>query len=411
MDILYIVPYVPSLIRARPYNLIRYLTYRGHHVTLLTLWTNDIERRNVEQLREYCHVVASPLPRWRSIYNCATALPTKTPLQAAYCWQPSLANQAIDAIKNGRETSGFDIIHVEHLRGANYGIFLKSWMSQNISRIPIVWDSVDCISYLFDQASLKSSSFITRIITRLDLPRTRRYEGWLVNQFDRIVITSDVDKEALIKLTTHNRDNYDYISLIPNGVDLEYFKNREKTPREPFTLVFSGKMSYHANISMLLFLVNKIMPHIWAKRSEVKLWIVGKDPPQAIQSLSNHDAITVTGTVDDIRPYLQKATVAVIPLTYGAGSQFKVLEAMASGTPVVATSKAVSALNVIPGKDLLVGNDPENFAKQVLVLLDNEQLRHQVGQNGRLYVERYHNWDDITERLEGVYQSAYSFAG
>jgi hypothetical protein len=91
MDILFVIPYVPNRIRVRPYNLIRHLTARGHEVTVLTLWSNQQEQADAEALQEHCHrVVALPLPRWRPLWNCLRALPTSTPLQAVYCWQPNL---------------------------------------------------------------------------------------------------------------------------------------------------------------------------------------------------------------------------------------------------------------------------------------------------------------------------------
>src|SRR2546425_96913 len=94
MKILFVVPYVPSLVRVRPYNLIRHLSALGHDVTVLTIWTNEQERDEVDQLRQHCHAVqAAHLPRWQSLWNCVQALPTRTPMQAVYCWQPALVQQ------------------------------------------------------------------------------------------------------------------------------------------------------------------------------------------------------------------------------------------------------------------------------------------------------------------------------
>ena len=165
MNILFIVPYVPNLIRVRPYNLIRRLAARGHEVTVLTLWSNQEERADAEVLKQHCHrVVALPLPRWRPLWNCLRALPTRVPLQAVYCWSPSLAREIADhlspiAYRSSPSAIGdqpsaishqpYDIVHIEHLRGARYGLHAKSAIRNPQSAIPIVWDSVDCISLLF----------------------------------------------------------------------------------------------------------------------------------------------------------------------------------------------------------------------------------------------------------------------
>jgi glycosyltransferase involved in cell wall biosynthesis len=152
------------------------------------------------------------------------------------------------------------------------------------------------------------------------------------------------------------------------------------------------------------FMVMEILPIIWDKRPDVQLWIVGKDPPKDIQKLGDSSLIHVTGTVPDVRPFLQSATIAVAPLVYGTGVQNKVLESMACGTPVVATSLAVSALSVRPGKDLLVGDHPQGFAHQILTLLDNPQDQKSLGLAGRRYVEENHRWETIAMRLEGIYR-------
>ncbi len=194
--------------------------------------------------------------------------------------------------------------------------------------------------------------------------------------------------------------------MLPNGVDLDYFTPDENIHRETDTLVVSGKMSYHANVTMVLHLVQNIMPRVWATRPGVKLWIVGKDPTQEIRALSQNPNITVTGTVEDIRPYLRRASVAVSPVIYGVGIQNKVLEAMACGTAVVSTPQAISTLDVQPGQGVLVGQDANQFAEGVLKLLDNPQYRDEVGRAGYQFVLNNHKWSVVAERLEGIYHEA-----
>jgi glycosyltransferase involved in cell wall biosynthesis len=148
------------------------------------------------------------------------------------------------------------------------------------------------------------------------------------------------------------------------------------------------------------------MPHVWAARPDVKLWIVGKDPTSEIAALAENPNVTVTGFVEDIRPYLQQATVAVAPLTYGAGVQNKVLEAMACATPVITTHQAISALQIEAGQDVLVADQPEQFAQTILNLLNTPQQQEQVGQAGYRYVHTQHHWPNIVARLENIYQNA-----
>ncbi len=191
--------------------------------------------------------------------------------------------------------------------------------------------------------------------------------------------------------------------MIPNGVDTQFFAPDPTIRRMADTLVISGKMSYHANVTMCLNFVSQVMPLIWAKRPNVKLCLVGKDPTKELVALGKNPAIQVTGTVPDIRPYLQSATLALAPLTYGTGIQNKVLEAMACGTPVVSTPQAVSALSTVAGRDVAVAGSPAELASTVLRLLDDPEQRDRLGRNGRKFVEENHCWDEIIAYLEEVY--------
>ena len=276
---------------------------------------------------------------------------------------------------------------------------------------PIVWDSVDCITDLFAQAVKGRRDAVGRAINRLELARTRRYEGWLVKQFDRVLVTSAVDRNSLLDLSSSQGGLTapNQVTVLPNGVDLEYFTPPTEE-RDRNTIVFSGKMSYHANERAVLHLVRDIMPRVWSARPSTRLIVVGKDPSATLQRTlaATSPQITVTGTVPDLRPYLRHAAVAAVPLVYGVGCQNKVLESMACGTPVVATPRAVSALRTRPGRDVLVAEDPAAFANALLNLLGNLQYQREVGLAGRRYVEEQHRWDQIVHRLEGVYGEVLS---
>jgi sugar transferase (PEP-CTERM/EpsH1 system associated) len=403
MKILFVVPYVPNLIRVRPYNLIRFLAERGHDVTVVTVVANEQERQDAEELSQYCNrVQAFPLSKWRSIGNSLLAVPTTKPLQSVYCWVPELADFLLEDILAHVEEDAYDVVHIEHLRGARYGLFLKQELASRNLHLPIVWDSVDSITHLFRQSSSHSKSFFGRWITSFELGRTERFERDMLGSFDRVLVTSSIDRDALLSLVPQNGSN-GVVKVLPNGVDLEYFQPDDHIEREPANLIVSGKMSYHANVTMVLHLVQNIMPAIWAQRPEVQLTIVGKDPVPDIEALVDNPAIKVTGTVPDIRPYIRSATLALTPVVYGAGIQNKVLEAMATGTPVVSTPLAVSALDVIPGQDLEIAQNPLEFANKVLYLLQHPEKRQQIGDAGLAYVQDNHKWSVITERLENIY--------
>ncbi|MGQ0601047.1 MAG: glycosyltransferase [Anaerolineales bacterium] len=400
MKILFVVPYVPNLIRVRPYQLIRNLSALGHAVTVLTIWANAAERADVDALKSQCHSVqAVHVSRLRSWLNCALALPGDAPLQAHYSWTPALLAAAEEA------PAWPDVIHVEHLRGARFGLAFKEWRSRQPTRPPIIWDSVDSISLLFEKTAAHSRRAVSRWMARFELGRTQRYERRLLSEFDYITVSAPADRAAMLALAGAAQTAP--VTVVPNGVDLDYFAPNPQLAREADTLVITGKMSYHANVTMVMQFVETVLPRLWARRPSVKLWVVGKEPPAQLQALAQDPRITVTGSVPDLRPYLQRAAVAVAPLAYGVGIQNKVLEAMACATPVVASTAAVFALaDLRPGREAIVADGPEALADALSGLLADSGRQVEVGQAGRCYVERHHRWQDIVAGLVKVYSEA-----
>jgi glycosyltransferase involved in cell wall biosynthesis len=399
MRIAYVVPYIPNLIRTRPYNLILQLASLGHHVEVFAIGSNDQDYKDAEVLRKSGLTVHYYLqPIWQSLLNSAFAIPTHLPLQSVYSWQLGVAHQIADRVSRKE----YDVVHVEHLRASCYGLFLKSKLPAQ----PVVWDSVDCISHLFEQASSQSRSLFGKIMTRFELPRTKNLEGNLVCSFDHALVTSITDRNALLELASTSKTPAAPLSVLPNGVDLDYFCLNPEVQRDKETIVFSGKMSYHANISMVKYLVTEIMPRIWNVRPDAHLVIVGKDPSPEIRELARNPCITVTGTVDDIRPFLWRATVSVVPLLYGAGIQNKILEAMATGTPVVTTSMPLSALGALSGDEILVADTADDFSSEILRLIENKDLQNKIRKAGLLYVQKNHDWNKIASRLVEIYRLA-----
>ena len=403
MRILFIVPYVPDPIRARSFNLIRSLARRGHAVEILTVWSGARDTAALERLRQAGYGVhALHVGRLRSLWNCVAAIPTGEPFQAAYSWHPGARAQLTEILAGKDRSLTPDVVHVEHLRGIRYALLCQALLAEQGRRVPVVWDSVDCISLLFEQAAAQSRSGFGRLAGRLDAGRTRRFEGMHAGSFDRVLASSSADRTALVRLAASAGRPADIV-VLTNGVDLAYFTEDPGIPREPARLVLTGKMSYHANVSMVLHFVQEILPEVRRRHPGVELWIVGKDPSKPVREMAERPGIVVTGEVPDLRPYLRSATAAVVPLVYGAGVQFKVLEAMACSTPVVMSERAALGLALQPGIDALVADSSQAFADAVSRLLDSRELCRQMGEAGLGYVKRHHDWYRLAGQLEGVY--------
>jgi len=402
MRILFVTPYPPSRVRVRGYGFLKELQ-RKHEVTVLTQCSSEQELSDVEVLRNRgFQVIAVQESKRHAALRSGRALFSNIPLQVAYACS-ELFTQAMHDLCAQHV---FDVVHVEHLRGI-------ASMEQFVHTQPLVWDAVDCISLLCKHTRVAGPSLKVRMVARLELERTQHYEARLLSQLRHVVVTSERDRQAMIDLhrkqagdLNHSDDALDHkVSVLPNGVDLDYF-HPMPLDRRRFNIVFSGKMSYHANVAAVLYLYQQIMPLIWRQIPEATLTIVGREPPKAIQLLGRDPRIEVTGYVHDLRPYIRRAEVMLTPMVYSVGIQNKVLEAMALGTPTVVAAQAAEALEARPGRDLLIAEDAPEFAQQTLRLMRDAELHATLSRCGRRYVEEQHNWEMVTDRLIDVYQRA-----
>lgn len=389
MRLLFVVPYVPSRIRVRPYEFIRTLTMH-HHVEVVCLVSGADEAADITSLRDVCaavHPIAHPPVRamMRTIGGAARGLP----LQVAYATSPDLKRTV------ERMAGKFDLVHIEHLRGAATRF--------DTGGVPVVWDSVDCISLLLTDMAHAAQKPHIRAVRAIDRSRTERYEAALLQRFSQIVVTSARDAAALWDLRS---DSATTITIVPNGVDLDYFRPapEHRTARE---VIFTGKMSYHANNTAIRAFVTDVWPDVHAALPDARLMIVGSDPPRDIRGLDGDAGITVTGRVPDMRPYLARAAVAVAPLLYSVGNPNKVLEAMAMALPVVATPAAVRAI-CARARDGVITVERTAMAGALVELLRDPAYGSTLGNSGRHYVETHHTWSRSAEQLERVYRAAHS---
>lgn len=406
MRILFVAPYVPSLIRVRPYQWIKSLTELGHTVTVVALGTDGAARDEEARaaLMEICEAVfVVPHPKHQAAWQCAVSLPTPTPLWAAYCRSPALER----VLRRLLQTQTFDVAHIEHLRAAHFARVLKG-------NLPLVFDAVDCLTDLQQQMRRAAGrSLPSRLVSWEEECKLRRYEPRIAALFHRTLITSAHDADALQALA-HAARVSPHVSIVPNGVDLDYFQFPQDCVRTPRSVVFSGKMSYAANHDAALYFAREIWPRVREAYPDAGLTLAGSSPHADLRALGAASAlgIHVTGHVPDLRPFLARASVAVCPLRIGVGIQNKALEAMAMGLPVVATPLAARALPPdAPGRVLRTAQTAPQFAQAVIDLLGCPDEARQMGLAARRYVETHHNWHSLAERVTAVYQDAIQAFG
>jgi polysaccharide biosynthesis protein PslH len=239
-----------------------------------------------------------------------------------------------------------------------------------------------------------------RYVLQEEARRVRRFQARQFGKFGRVVVVSEQDGVALRALNAALRTE-----VIPNGVDSAYFARKPATERDPATIVFSGVMSYPPNVITADFLARRIFPLVRRRRPEARLFIVGREPDPAVRALAAVKGVEVTGEVADMRPWLFRATAYVCPMRAGTGIKNKLLEAMASEAPCVATPLALGGLQVTPGVELLVGSDERTLADHVLSLLEDDELAARLGRRACAYARANHDWAAVAQAHERVYQT------
>ncbi len=236
-----------------------------------------------------------------------------------------------------------------------------------------------------------------RLSTRAQWWAARRYEAFMFAPYRAAVVVSPLDRAELLALDPALR-----VEVIPNGVDLDYFQP-QPVAREPDTLLFTGNFAYAPNSDAALYLAQTLLPGVQARFPGARLWLVGADPPPAVQALASA-SVTVTGRVPDLRPYLARAAVYVCPLRIGAGIKNKVLEALAMGCPLAATPLSVDGIAVRAGQDALVAPAAGGaLAAAVARLLADAELRAAFSANGPALIARDHSWAGAAARYAALY--------
>lgn len=243
----------------------------------------------------------------------------------------------------------------------------------------------------------KEKNIFKKLFALQEYMKLSNFEKKVWAKFDYCIACSDVDKKNIETIA-----GKDKVITVDNGVDLQYF-NPGSYQLEPDTLVYTGQIGWYPNEDALIYFVEEIMPAIKKSIPSLKLWIVGGKPSDRIKFLANNDSnITVTGFVDDVREYMARAFVYIVPLRIGSGTRLKILEALSMKKAVVTTSIGCEGINVQDNKHLLIRDNPQDFAQAVIELLRNEDLRLRLGENGRKLVEEKYDWNIVFKDLDKI---------
>lgn len=387
MKILFIAnrfPYPPFRgDKLKIYNLCKRISARHElHLICFTEQQSDLQYlKDLEPVFKSISTVA--LPRWQSLINSFFGLFRKEPLQVSYFRSARFSRVLKQLIHNNR----YDAVHVQHLRMARYAI--------PYTHLYRILDFPDAFSLYWERRKQVKRSFFTGMLDSIESSRVAAYEKYLLGRFNLNLVCSEEDRLHLIRL--HGQPN---IRLLPNGVDTDHFRSGGHSYTHNNTLLFTGNMDYDPNVDAVQYFVRDIFPLITKQFPDTVFIIAGQRPVDKVKALDNGSNVRVTGFIPDLTEMYNTASVVVAPLRFGAGTQNKVLEAMAMGIPVVCSNIGFAGLGIASGEGAFMKTDSASFAEQVCLLLGDEGLRETTGKKGVEVIRRSFSWDTVAAQLE-----------
>lgn len=407
MNILFlsqIVPYPPhGGVLQRGYNILREVAkYNDVHLLAFVhpdiLGTEDLVDEARWHLQQFCKSVdffhlwpkKSPVHKFVA-FAAGFAYPKPF---SALAHRSSAFKKKIEQIVTEEK---IDIIHFDT-------IGLAPYLSSGLG-IPTVLTHHNIESELMARRASREENPLARIYTALQSSRLKAYEKNESPKFGLNIMMSEPDGQLLKSISPQVKT-----TIVPNGVDTDYFTVRDEIQEN--AIIYTGGMNMFANKDAVMHLVNDIWPRIRAQVPDAIFNVIGQDPPEELLSIAQLDgSIRVHGYVDDIRPYVAKSAVYVVPLKVGGGTRLKVLDSLAQGKAIVSTSIGCEGIDVTDGLNIHIEDTDEGFADRVIELINDPQRRKALGAEARKLAEQKYAWPSIGVALQDAYDSLVKSQG
>lgn len=388
-----LTPYLPYPLlsggQIRTYNLLKNLS-RHHQITLFALIKDNSEKAHIKHLQPF-------LSKIKVFKRTQNPWALRNILLAGFTPYPFLVTRNFprnmkSVIKTELSSQPYDLIHAETF-----------YMMPNIPRttVPVllVEQTIEYLGYLYYAKT--SKYWFLKPLLYLDIAKIKYWETYFWKKAIHLVTMSEQDKR-FIKNTLGPSAKID---VVANGVDIRLFSQTSRhLPPHP-TILFVGTFKWLPNIDAVEYLISEIWPGIKIAIPAAKLWIVGHSPTKRVTHFSKDPDITVSANIKDIRDAYGGAHVLLAPIRSGKGTRYKVLEAMASGTPVVTTRLGAEGLSVKNGKHLLIGNSGAELTDQTVKLLTSSALQAKLAKSAKQFVTDNYNWRTISYDLDKLYRS------
>ncbi len=373
--------------QTRWYHLIKLLS-KKHQITLISLIKDDKEKEYLPEIEKYCDkvmVFKRPKSPWtfRNLFLTAVSF---NPLVVIR----NLSFEERSAIKKELNTKKYDVIHAETF-----------YVMPHIPKtnVPIVLVEPTIEFSVYQHYVDNEVPFFLKPIYLFDVVKLKFWEKYYWKRASRLFAVSEEDRKIM-------KDEIPGIEVgvIPNGVDVGYFEGKRVDKKDPPRILYHGDYKWMQNVEAVNILIQEVWPVVKNQIKGVKLWVSGRNVPEKIIEFSKKDKdIEISESLKDNRDAYKAASVLVTPIMSPGGTRLKVLEAMASGLPVVSTPVGVAGLKVIPGIQALVSKDVNEIAKMTIKILRNKLLAKKIADEGKSFVAANFDWHSIVARLDQVY--------
>lgn len=374
--------------RLRSYHIIDELS-RHHDVTVLTTTREDEKDISLSSHLPSCKdirsFVFSPPKKHEKAFikSLAASWFTHLPVDLYKYQCPQLRRETHSQLDSGN----FDLCIADFLTAI-----------PNVpmhSGVPVIHFSHNVEFNIWRRLCDTENNWLKKMLLAIEWRKMRRYESQACNTAAATIAVSTEDAQLLQRLSPDAR-----ISSVATGVDIEFFRPDTTAKKDPYALVFSGSMDWHPNEDAMLFFMDKVLPKIRREVPQLTLSIVGRNPSSRLQTAARNANVEVTGTVDDIRPWLTRAAVYIVPLRIGGGTRLKIYEALAMGKAVVTTTIGAEGLNLQDDVHLLRADNAETLARQTVRLLRDPNLADSLGSAGRQLMEANYAWSQVARQFE-----------
>lgn len=391
MKVLMLTPYLPYPLvsggQIRTYNLLKHLS-KNHDITLFALIKDEAERQYLKELKPYCKKIVL-------FKRTKNPFVLRNILLAGFSPYPFVVTRNLPlgmkkAVRQELEKGKYDLIHAETF-----------YMMPNIppTSIPTIL-AEQTMEYLGYQDYMRKASPLFRPILAIDVAKIKYWERYYWRRADKLITMSEEDKQFIEREVGGGKN----ISVVANGVDLDFFSAVKKRLPDSPTVLFVGTFKWLPNIEAVREIVTKIWPLIQSQLPRAKLKIVGFSPTYEIQSYAKNPSIEILGGIEDIRDAFASSHMLLAPIRSGKGTRYKVLEAMITGTPVVATTLAVEGLDIKSGREVLTADSSAGLANETVRLLTDRGLQAKLAKAGKELVRGSYSWDIISKHLDKVYK-------